>query len=83
MVRDGRRSVWLLNLCIALALALLVNFSFFITGSDMRGHRPPSLLEVAPWHITFQVLYAGLLAFVLVSLNTVQRFSLGRKILFS
>ena len=45
MIRYGmkpvRYRIVVINVLLALALTLLVNFSFFLIGADPRGRRPP------------------------------------------
>ena len=45
MIRYGmkpvRYRIVVINVLLALALTLIVNFSFFLIGADPRGRRPP------------------------------------------
>ena len=41
MKQTGKHRVIVINLLVALALTLIVNFSFLLNGNDVRGHRPP------------------------------------------
>ena len=83
MIRYGmkpvRYRIVVINVLLALALTLLVNFSFFLIGADPRGRRPPIRTD----YVVVQVVYFFVASWAVVSLNTVRRFSLVRKILLS
>lgn len=78
-VKPVRYRIVVINVLLALALTLLVNFSFFLIGADPRGRRPPIRTD----YVVVQVVYFFVASWAVVSLNTVRRFSLVRKILLS
>ena len=47
MKQTGKHRVIVINLLVALALTLIVNFSFLLNGNDVRGHRPPPMMTMA------------------------------------
>lgn len=57
MIRYGmkpvRYRIVVINVLLALALTLLVNFSFFLIGADPRGRRPPIRTD----YVVVQVVY--------------------------
>ena len=82
MKQTGKHRVIVINLLVALALTLIVNFSFLLNGNDVREHRPP-MMTVAPGFIAFQLFYFFAMAIAVVAPNTVRSLSLPRKILLS
>ena len=70
--KTGRYHVIVINLLVALALTLLVNFSYFVTGNEMRGHRPPPFFTVEPSFVIFRLFYFYVMVALLVMLNTVK-----------
>ena len=83
MKQTGKHRVIVINLLVALALTLIVNFSFLLNGNDVRGHRPPPMMTMAPGFIAFQLFYFYAMAIAIVVLNTVRSLSLTRKILLT
>lgn len=83
MKQTGKHRVIVINLLVALALTLIVNFSFLLNGNDVRGHRPPPMMTMAPGFIAFQLFYFYAMAIAIVMLNTVRSLSLTRKILLT
>ena len=81
--KTGRYHVIVINLLVALALTLLVNFSYFVTGNEMRGHRPPPFFTVEPSFVIFRLFYFYVMVALLVMLNTVKGLSIWRKIFVS
>lgn len=82
--KTGRYHVIVINLLVALALTLLVNFSYFVTGNEMRGgHRPPPFITVEPSFVIFRLFYFYVMVALLVILNTVKGLSIWRKIFLS
>ena len=83
MKQTGKHRVIVINLLVALALTLIVNLSFLLNGNDVRGHRPPPMMTMAPGFIAFQLFYFYAMAIAIVVLNTVRSLSLTRKILLT
>lgn len=84
MKRHRRQHIILINLLVAVALTMIVNFSYFISGNEVRpSHRPPPPESFISYYIAFQCLYFFVMTLIVVSINTIRRFSLGRKILLT
>ncbi|WP_300284274.1 histidine kinase [uncultured Alistipes sp.] len=70
----------IVDLLVALALTLIVNFPHLLYSGEMHGRRPPG---ASSDYIAVQVFYFFLASWVVVSLNTVRRFTFPRKIALS
>lgn len=77
-----RYRILIVNLLVALALTLIVNFSYFLFSGEVHaGRRPPPPARTD--FIAVQVVCFFVVSWIAVSLNTVRRLSLGRKIVLS
>lgn len=80
MKTAAKYRIRIVNLLVALALTLIVNFPNLLYSSEMHGRRPPG---ISPEYLAVQLFYFFFASWVVVSLNTVRRFSFPYKVMFS
>jgi len=80
MKTAAKYRILFVNLLVALALTLIVNFPHLLYSGEMHGRRPPG---PSPEYLAVQIFYFFFASWVVVSLNTVRRFPFSRKIVLS
>ena len=77
----NRRRVFAVNLLIALAITLVINFSFLLYAVEIPVRQSPAPLP--EYYVFVQVLYFYIFGFAVSSLNTIRGLSIIKKVLFS
>lgn len=72
--------VLIINLIIAMALTLMINFSYILYAGEMYMRRGPVF---PPHFVAAQMLYFYAMSFIVISLNTVQRLKLVYRIMLT